>query len=746
MTLKFRLNKMVIVITVLIITFGILIAMNLNVGTLSQQLTPVVENKSAGAPKVAKGLDELPKEADFKTAAQSDILDLKLDEKTGHFIAVDRRNGSVWRSYPDPSHWQNETQEGVWRTHLRSPIMFQYIDLSGSKSQPKESNLLEENGVVKDVQMIPGGFRLTFDMPSKQITVPIEVTIDHDSVVTRIIDSGVKEGGMSLVWMRLYPFFGAEHSAGQDGYMFIPDGSGALIKYNVNNMNVNRIYQEPIYGKDLSFKINDSDSSRNQIVMPVFGAKSGSQAFLSVVEDGAVFADIVASPSGVYSRYNWITAQQNYRSSYKQVTNEQKNRFFITYNKNSRFGSDRLVRYLLLDNNKSDYSGMAERYRQYMIEKYGLKKIQPQNDHVPMTVNLVGAELEKGLLTDKYLNETTTADAKQIVQRLRGLDIDNMIVNYLGWQDDGYSSYGGLFRVDRRLGGNEGMKQFIDFAHTLEVPVYLQANYAFNTTGSDGFFPLFQGLRDIGGSVIKPFVSLRWLAEKVLDSDIRLFKELGADGVTLVNIGSSVNSDYNTKYGSSRDESLKLQQEIFRKFQATGLGVRGFNSNSFVTAQLHTIDHMADDYSYDLFSQEGIPFAQMALHGLIAYTSQYANNRQQYENGFLHDMEYGANPSYIFTYQNSDDFKYAYELHLYNPKFADWEKAAAEEYRKYSDALGDVQNQFIVNHRSITSKIKETTFENGKRIIVNYGLEPYTDGKLTVNPHNYLVIKGGNQP
>lgn len=731
-----------IVAAVILVLLGIAAA-NLNISTLDTRTAPAPEAKASGAAKVEKGLAELPNEADFKTVAQNNILELKLDAKTGHFQVVDKRNGNVWHSYPDPAQWLDETQDGVWRTHLRSPIMFQYIDLSGNKSQPKESNFVEENGKILDVQTIPDGFKLTFDMPSKEITVPIEVKIENDSVVTRIVDSGVKEGKLSLVWIRLYPFFGAEHSVGQDGYLFIPDGSGALIRYREHNMNVNRTYQEPVYGQDIAFKINDFDFSRYKVMMPVFGAKSGEQGFLSVVEDGAEFARITASPSGVYSGYNWITAQQDYRSSYRQVTNEKKNRSFITYNKDARFGSDRTVRYILLDKGKADYVGMASRYRQYLIDNYGLTKVQPKDGKVPMTISLVGAERESGLIKDRYLRQTTTSEAMQIVQRLYGLGVDNMVVNYMGWQEDGYSSYGGLFPVDKRLGGNEGMKQFVNFAHTLDIPVYLEANYALNTTGDDGFSGRYHGMRDMGGTVIKDFVSLKWLMQKVLDRDIKSYKELGVDGVTLTNLGEYVDSDFNTKYGSPRDEARKLQQEIFKKFRDAGLNVRGNDSNFYVAPYVNAIDHMTDDYSYDLFSDEGVPFAQIALHGLIPYTSLEANERQQFKNDFLHDMEYGANPSFIFTYENSEDFKYAYELHLFSPHFTDWETAAVEEYQKFNEALGDVQNQFIVGHRTLAPKVKETTYENGKRIIVNYGLEPYTDGKITVKPQDYLVVKGG---
>ncbi|MBP1996842.1 DUF5696 domain-containing protein [Paenibacillus eucommiae] len=753
--MRFHLNNTGRIALIVIITLAVVLLIVTRLpdsGTRTdEEAIPDTNIKTGSKPKVEVGLAELPAEANFTSVAENGILNLKLDATTGHFKVTDQRNGSIWYSYPNPSQWLNERQEGVWRSHLRSPIMFQYIDLSNNKSQPKESNLLDENGTISDVATVPDGFRLTFHMPSKGITVSIEVTIDEDSVVTRIIDSSVKEGSLNLVWMRLYPFFGAGHSEGQDGYLFIPDGSGALIRYQENKMNTNRLYNEKVYGPDQSFQVEDYSfsSAKRQISLPVFGLKSGDQGFIAVLEGGAESASILASPSGVFSGYNWVTAQQNYRASYRQVTNAKKETSFLTYSKTNRFGDDRVVRYMLLPTSNPNYTDMAQRYRLYLMDTYDLKSRQVDKDDesntnkVPLTVTIVGAELEKGMLTDNYLKQTTFSEAEEMVQRLANLGIDNMIVNYLGWQDDGYSAYGGLFPVDKRLGGNEGMKRFVTFAHTLHIPVYLQADYSKNTTGNDGFSKKQHGLRDLGGSIMDPYVSLKWLKDKTIDRDIIAYKELGIDGLTLSGIGKKLDSDFNTKYGSTRAESLELQQEIFKKFRDADLKVRGYEANTYQLPYMDTIDHLPDDYSYDLFSDEAIPFTQIVLHGLVAYTSEYANERQQYQHDFLKDIEYGANPSFIYTYKDSADLKYAYDLNLYNAHFIDWESETLQQYLKYNEALGDVQHQFIVNHRSLASKVKETTYSGGKRIIVNYGTEAYRDGHIIVKPQDYLAIPAG---
>lgn len=736
-------SKKTIIISAVVVILALIAVLNLDLSKFAsrEKTAPL---PSVSAPSIEKGLIELPNEASFTKVTENEFLILYLDETTGHFKVDDKRNGNVWRSYPEPEFWLDEGQGGIWRRHLRAPIMLQLIDLAGNKSQPRETNFIDEQGTIENLELLPNGFRLTFDMPSKEVTFPIEVILDGDGVVTRIIDEGVKEGRLSLVWARLYPFFGAEHSAGQDGYLFIPDGSGALMYYKESHLNVNRVYREPIYGIDASFKLNDFDPSRLQAIMPVFGAKSGDKAFISVVEDGAEYAEIYASPSGVYSAYNWITAQQSYRSSYRQMTNVKKNQGFTTYNRDDRFHNDRSIRYILLDTEHSDYVGMAQRYRDYLMDNYGLEKIVPKSDKVPMTVNLIGAAVERGLITTNYLKQTTTSEAMQIVQRLYGLGVENMVVNYKGWQKKGYGVEGNLFPVDRRLGGNDGMKTFVDYANTLDIPVYLQANYLENTENSNGFRPRNHGLRDMGGYVKGDLVSLKWMMDKVIDNDIKKYQELGVAGVTIERLGNWLNSDYNNKYGSDRVESRELQQEVLQRFNEAGLDVRGYRSNLYVLPFTSAIDNLNYDYSYDLFSDESVPFVQIALHGLISYTSQPVNERQQFDNNFLHDLELGAHPSFVFTHSDPEKLKYSMGLHYYSPQFSDWEPLAIAEYQKYNEAFGDVQDQFIVNHRTLAPKVKETTYENGKRIIVNYDIIPYRSGSLVVDPLDYVIIKGGN--
>jgi hypothetical protein len=109
----------------------------------------------------------------------------------------------------------------------------------------------------------------------------------------------------------------------------------------------------------------------------------------------------------------------------------------------------------------------------------------------------------------------------------------------------------------------------------------------------------------------------------------------------------------------------------------------------------------------------------------------------------LRSIEYGSNPTFIFTNAPSEEMNGAYTLWYYSMNMHDWEAHAVEEYQRYNQALGDVQNKFIIGHRTLAPNVKETTYEGGKRVIINYNTEPYSDGLIRIPAQDFIVAQGG---
>jgi len=696
----------------------------------------------------------LPNEQSFELAAETGNLKLLVDPATAHFQVVMKDTGKVWRSYPNPAYWKDEKATGTWKNQLTSPIIIEYVNASNYKASSISNGLIENQGYLEDFKRTENGFSVTFAFPKIQFKIPVEVVLHQDYVETRIKDAGIVEGSLSLLNVKLYPLFGAEPSVGQDGYIALPDGSGSLIRFQQDRTMQQLTYNESVYGPDSSYYYEFTD--RQRIAMPIYGLKSGDQAFVAILTEGESLANVFAAPSGAIGSSNWVTTEWQYRKRFFQSVSKSTGEGFYTYS-GDRFSADtRASRYYLLKPEQSDYVGMAAVYRKYLIEERGVKPVQSARKDIPFYLDLVGADIEKGLFFDSYLKATSTDDAKSIVSKLYDRGIQNQQVLFAGWQQDGYSTHGGYFPVDKRIGGSQGMKDFISFAHSLSIPVYLTANYTLNTNGDDGFWWRRDGLRNMAGTVLeyKPpnhdqdasnYVSPGFY-KKVVESDLKQFKALGADGIDFEDgITQQVTTDYNSRYRAGRGEVVDIQQQIVKETKEQLGSVIAGNANFYALDQLDHVHRIASDYSYDVFVTESIPWTQIVLHGLKTYTLEWSNLRDEWDDEFLRSIELGAYPTYVLSGDDADDLRRSYSLWYYSLNVNDWIDRIEAEYAKANAALAPVQDRFITAHRTLAPGVKETVYEGDYRIIVNYNETDYEKDGLVVPANNFIVREGGAQ-
>lgn len=713
-----------------------------------------------------------PDDDAFRLASENAYLGLYVDPKTGHFLVKDKRSGQEWRSFPDANGWNDKDNTNTWKKHMQSPVFIKYVEFNVRKDQIKETNVKDQKASIERFEITDSGFRLTFDMPDIGFAIPIEVSLKDDSVETKIIEEGFKDGKSSeemaeyesrtkkkdknarIAALRLYPFLGAYTSDREDGYLLIPDGPGTLIQFRKDRPPNNNFYFEGVYGEDYAFSNNNQSLSiRQPVRMPVFGIKAGGQGLLAVIRDGAEYANVLAAPSKSMNQYNWATAEFTYRQRFFQPTDKRKQNGFQTFNKERAHG-DRSIRYYFLDAGSPDYVGMAARYRQVLTEEDGLKRATPDDGSIRLPIYLLGADSKKGFLWDSYEALTTTSEAEEIVNELTAIGVKKMAVTYAGWQKGGISDFGGHFPVDKGIGGNEGMRHFIEYAHVKGHDVTLDASsYTFNNTGRDGFRSSRDGLQDLGSVVIKyggrnetskTLVSPRFM-EKVLRRDLDKFKPLGADGLTFgEGLGSLLNSDFNERHKATREEVKGIQQQLFDQAVQTLGSVRAEGANSYAWKYVDALDGLPIENSFDLFVDETVPFMQIALHGLIPYSSTFANTADNYTTYLLKNLEYGSIPSFMLTYAAAQDLIGTRSLYnYYSTHYKDWSEEIAKQYGRFNEALGDVQDRMIVGHRSLAAGVYETTYDNGKRIVVNYNESPYHGSGYEVEARDFAVVHGG---
>jgi len=697
-----------------------------------------------------------PAEAGMVEMARSGGLTLFADPQTGHFRVSDTETGSLWRSYPNPLDWSAEGVTDAWKNRMLSPFMISYIDKGASQNLDQTTDWYTENGSIAAFQPIQDGYAVTYRLDRLQLTVTAEVRLMDGVVETRIPQDGLSDASDSFspVSLRLFPFFGAETSR-QQGYLFIPDGSGALIDFREDRPNTVNYYYERVYGEDRALSFNQDASARLPVQWPVFGIRSEGKAFLAVIAQGAENAALLAAPSRAFNAYNWVTAEYLIRHKYFQPTSTARDKGVYVYSE-EEINSERVTRYYLLSGGQPEYPEMAAAFRRYLTEEAGLGRMQREDDPIPLHLTLLGADKTAGFWRDKNLPLTTTEQALEIVKELNALGVDAMNVVYKGWERNGYSRYGARFPVNPAIGGNDGMERFTSYAHGKGYKVLLDAaSYAYNGTGADGFRRSRDAIRDPGSTVIEAttetgrtaaLVGPTWMRDQIV-GDLATAARLGIDGLLFgEGDGMKPDSDFNRSRPVSRVQTIGLQREAITRATetlGTSAAMRGASYAADLVGHLEGLDA---DYSYDMFVSRTVPFVQIALHGLLTYSLEYANLSDDYRRLFLKGIEYGAEPSFLVTYAPTEELLRSSALaSMYSTHYEQWQVEIVAMYQRYNEALGATQDAFIANHRRLAEGVYETAYDNGIRIVVNYNDTPYAADGLSVQPGNYTVLGGGGR-
>jgi len=157
---------------------------------------------------------------------------------------------------------------------------------------------------------------------------------------------------------------------------------------------------------------------------------------------------------------------------------------------------------------------------------------------------------------------------------------------------------------------------------------------------------------------------------------------------------------------------------------------------------------------------QSIPFIQLILHGIVDYSGAPINlsfvrgdgvvqpkelefdaltgqNQKLMKDSMLKYIEYGANPSYVWSYNRlDDDASNGVETFYYD----DWINQAVDFYLQANAALVDLRGLRMVRHSQILPGVFRTEYEGGKLIYANYTYADVDVGGVTVKARDFIRI------
>jgi Family of unknown function (DUF5696) len=676
-------------------------------------------------------------EEPYQPLAESSSLRLYLNQASSAIVVEDKRSGSLWRSSPADLSGNNETTT-AWRKQIEAPVQVTYVD--AERSQPKN---IKPDSVKLEYKPVEGGVTAIYRYLASNLAFAVTYSIQDDCLQATIPDSSIVEDGKnSLVSIDLLPFLGATHD-GEEGYIVYPDGSGALMFFTPSDRPEVQKINSIVYGTDASGGLGGSGGVyREQVVMPVFGLAGAQTAFVGMITHGDFDASIAVARSGKGINYNHVWGQFIFRRQGRfSLTGGQPTWLFQA----DRIGGDRQVRYCFLNGPQANYVGMASRYRQFLIDERGAKRISSSEPLINLAF-FMGIERKTWFLSD-MISLTTFAQVKEMLDNLTTAGVKRADIILWDWNRGGTAgSYPQRLPVDSRLGGENGLRTLAAELHDRGQRLFLQDNYLGSAPGAAGVMPYLDAIRGVDGLpigdsetgyMLNPQVSLRRFAAR----DVPKMAALGADGLELESFASMAIPDKNLSYPLSREGFAASWMQIASLARKQFGSVAMVGSNTYTLPYTDRLDFVTVDSTHYDFFDETIPFYHIAVHGLVQYSGSPINLQADGKRMFLRGIEYGATPLFILSHDSSAKLARTGADSVYSSEFDFWRSEVIRQYG-VMEKVAPLTNQFITGHARLADGVYQTTYEDGSRVIVNYNLQEYMAGNLNVPAQDFVVVQG----
>lgn len=692
--------------------------------------------------------------------AENDRLILRCTEG-GALTLEDKETGSLLQSVPEPPEGQTVT--GLANVERNSTLLVEY---ASEKNIVGKTNSfvgsVGEDGLT--IEKIPNGVRLNFRFPEEStgFFIPVEVTLQDDYMQASIITEEIEEAGASrILTISLLPFFGAGSKA-DEGYIFVPDGSGAVINFN-NGKNRYDQYDEPVFGKDDTLTTSYVRTNKQKIYLPVFAVQKGAYGHMAVITEGkanaSIFANVAGSAKSLF--FNNAGASFTYRSKdivilAEAAFNPREVTTLAAYpNDTGRY----TVRYYPLRGEETSLGGIAAKYRKYLLDE-GLLNTRKRDVRATPKFNLqlVGGVKKPssflGFPITKYMPLTTYSGAADMAASLREQGVDNLMVQFLGWAKGGVNaSIDTSLKPESKLGGEKGLNALKDALAASGTDLYLDVEVQKMYKDGWGVAKRFDGVKKISGipNALQP-IRLDLLRPDTKAASYNLLKPLKLEtileklrpdpGFTLTygGLGSTLYSDF--------DESAFFYRTAFQDIVTGQLGAIFERQESVMldTAceyALKYVDCIAGapltSSRFDVEDYE-VPFYQMVISGWLEYSGNPVNLEGSPDEAVLQSIGAGSGLCFQLMSEDPSRIKNSAIDGCYAGGFDGWSAYAAESYGRMQAAYEAIGTREIADFRAVADRVSVTVFANGKELCVNLSQAAFEYGGATVAPGDFAVV------
>ena len=680
----------------------------------------------------------------FTLVEENDKLALYVKEDIASIRVVNKESGYVWGALEEENP---DNLNKTWEAFAQSVVSIAYMDSTGAIKQIGAGH--------KDAECkfsyFDGGFTCAVDFGRKvDISLEAKVTLEADHITFSLDDSSIQETGENYVSSVYFmPFLGSTQEDQTDGYLFVPDGSGALLRYQKAAKYL-KTYSERVYGMDYAIdtlnELNDLASNRpveflkteNTVTMPVYGLTLGvnREAVFGRISGGDAYAFVNASPAGLTVCYNWVSASFLYRQVYSQPVS--KNGAGVpVVQKNPNTVNPSLEIYFLTGED-ANYSGMARLYADILTKEGILQNnLLPNAPHIAL--DFVAADIEEGMLTNSTKQISSLEYIADAVKNLKGANVNNIALTVKGWQKGGLSGYSksNLYK-ETVIGSFDSLAQL-----KAELGNGMLLLYSDPMRGTE---VQVNSRHDVGISLSQSPIKKESLMEESFLKDVWYLKpELAMnylknqnEAVQSYGLGMAIDGgdllygEYLVNEFVSREDMKNRLTTSYGALAAKG-GLTVFIPNQYLLKYTSVYRNAPVSGSQDLYETDSVPFLQLVLSGNMTMIAPYANHGFYSKIDLLKCIEYNVYPSYLLTEADNLELAKTTLADESSTKFSNWEATIEASYPFVNNVLKNVEGKRMLEHVRLNDTVFAVTYENGT-IYVNYGAEDYALTDATLIP------------
>ncbi len=684
------------------------------------------------------------------TASDSELC---WDDENKCVLLKNNTTNSVWSTIP-----YEYMEQGGTSANVTSPINITVSDTDTLKTSAVKgsSGAVSQGRVIGE--KIDNGVKVTYYFDNQQISIPVIYTLDKNELVITLDSKNIVEAShYKLLDVAIVPFL-CSASNSEENYLFIPSYNGEIMYTNANTGGT-RKYSAAVYGVDMAHLMPTPQEFESEIKMPVFAAKNGNNALFAIIENGAEHVTIEAEAGNDRTGWSAIWPKITVRgvdvieTQLPQATVED-----ISYVSELKINDDVKIRYIPLYEEKANYNGMAECYREYLLKNNLLDNQDKSSSPYSVTV-YGGAQISKLFAGIPYKTTVALTDFKESLEIIKTLKENigtSPEVQFIGYGESGINigEVGGGFKNTKSLGSKKDLNNLLKYLKENEISYYFDYDIVRYNNASSGFSTFSDIAKTASGhraTLSTVDVALAGFTDdeynlltrnKLLSASQKLIKSVTKKeikGVSLNTLGIFSYSDYTNEEYVAKSGFSAQAQKIVTDIKQKGIGFAASNPNMYSALLADSLFNMTEKSEYKALNLN-VPFYQMVIGGNKSLYSKPVNTSKNPKEQIMLSAAYGLGLNFevIGKYNVETDLS---GYSLYGGVFDGQKDKICGYVKNYLDVFSKINGACITEYVMLSDQISKTVYSNGKVILANHTESTATTEDIVLEGYEYKVAE-----